>query len=356
MGQNIPPKHNTTFKDGIRHPQLYLWDAWSYYENDEIHLYCLAINRLKEDGTVLDPSARNSHPFHVRHFSSHDEGGTWKDEGCFLKPRLGNNMHDSKTIWSGSIELLPNGKKLAAYTGIYDLDEERIFLQNIALAISDYGFSLSKTSDEPLSCPVRDWTAITELGYYLDQPDKLGHKDGESEGPIMAWRDPFVFIDSEANIYLFWAAKIDTDKSALAHALLEKDRDTYRIAKLFAPITLPDAANFTQLELPKLYYDQEKREYYLIVSTCNRLYEGQSDDEIDKSLRLYRSLSIEGPWESYSNNGSLILKDEYLFGLTVLKADYKNDRLLCIAPYTEAAPDELSLTFSKPFFIELNCS
>ena len=351
--QNIPSAHSQVFKNGIQHPELYLWDAWSYYEEEVIHLYCLAIARQKEDGTILDPTTRNSYPFHFRHFTSLDEGQTWKDEGCFLTPRLGENKHDSRTVWSGSIEPLPNGKKLIGYTGIYQVDEDHCFLQNIALAISNNGFEINKIADTPLSCPKRDWTTITNLGYYLAQPANLGHRDGEKGGPILAWRDPFIFIDSDEKIHVFWAAKVDSHKSAMAHVLLEKDGDLFSIAKIFPPVTLPDGASFTQLELPKVYYDSDEKSYYLIVSTCNRLYEGQSDEEVDKSLRLYKSSSINGPWTPHGKDGSRILKDANLFGMTVLKTDFKNARMLCIAPYTDAAPGQLSFTFSKAFYLDI---
>lgn len=352
--QQIPPAYKGEFENGIHHPLLYLWDAWSYEESGVLHLFCLAISRTKSDGTILNPSERNNFPFHFRHFSSQDEGEIWKDEGCFLTPRLGEEKHDSRTVWSGSIESLSDGKKLVAYTGIYQIDEDYCFLQNIALAISNDGFEINKKMDSPLSCPERDWNAITDLGYYLDQPDNLGHKDGEKGGAILAWRDPFIFVDLEENIHLFWAAKTDSHKSAMAHALLEKDGDLFQISKIFSPITLPDGANFTQLELPKIYYDENKKLYYLIVSTCNRLYEGQSDDEVDKSLRLYKSSSLEGSWKPCGKEGSLILKGSNLFGLTVLKTDFENNRLLCIAPYTDAAPNKLSFTFSKTFYLDLN--
>lgn len=354
MDQDIPEAYNLPFTGGIIHPELFLWDAWSYHENSILHLYCLAVSRSKKDGTPLNPAERNSYPFHMRHFSSGDKGKTWKDEGGFLKARPGQGKHDSRTIWSGSVELLPDGKKLVAYTGLWEVDKDRCFLQNIALAISNDGSTINLIGDEAVSSPVRDWDKIRAKGYYLDAPERMGHKDGENGGPIMAWRDPFVFIDNEQRIHLFWAAKTDSHKSAMAHALLQNDGDLYQIAELFPPTTLPDGEKFTQLELPKILHDRNKEIYYLIVSTCNRIYEGQSDDEVDKSVRLYKSSSINGPWEPWGIKGSIVLREENLFGLTVLETDFKNDRLLCMAPYTDAAPDELSLTFAKAFYINLN--
>ncbi|MCW5515488.1 hypothetical protein [Muriicola sp. Z0-33] len=354
MQQNIPTAYNSAFTNGIRHPHLYLWDAWSFVEDDVIHLYCLAVSRTKKDGTGLYPSERNSYPFHIRHFSSQDEGLSWKDEGCFLSARLGEDKHDSKTIWSGSIEVLPNGKKLTAYTGLWNAGQDRSFLQNIALAVSNDGYTINEIADEPISSPIRDRDEIIGLGYYLDAPDSMGHNDGEGGGPIMAWRDPFVFIGLEGDVHLFWAAKIAPLKNAMAHALLKKEGELFRIDKMYPPTTLPDGDKFTQLELPKLVHDKDNGWYYLIVSTCNRIYEGQSDEEVDKSVRLYRSSSMEGPWEAWGKEGSTILKSENLFGLTVLKTDFKNNRLLCMAPYTDAATGELSLSFAKPFYINLN--
>ncbi len=354
MDQNIPLAHDQVFREGIRHPLLYLWDAWSYCEDDMIHLYCLAVSRIKEDGTEMDSADRNSYPFHIRHFSSSDDGTTWKDEGCFLKARLGEGKHDSKSIWSGSVEVLPNGKKLVAYTGLYEVDQDHNFLQNIALAISNNGYDIDTIAAQPLSSPIRDWTTITDLGYYLDRPELIGHNDGESGGPILAWRDPFVFVDSEDNIHLFWAAKIGTHQNAMAHALLEEDENMFRIAKLYPPTTLPDGADFTQLELPKIHYDLENDVYYLIVSTCNRLYEGQSDEEVDKNVRLYKSSSIHGPWEPWGKKGSIILGSENLFGMTVIKTDFIKNRLLCMAPYTDAAPNQMGLTFAPAFYVELD--
>lgn len=354
MANTLPPPHNHPFSNGIRHPHLYLWDAWSFTEGGIIHLYCLAVARTKEDGTAMDPSERNNFPFHVRHFRSLDEGITWTDEGCFLQVSPKAGKHDSRTIWSGSVHPLPEGKKLVAYTGLYERGIDRPFLQTIAVGLSSDGSSLNWRAQEPLSSPLRDWQEITAKGYYLDEVGKLGHKDGEGGGPIMAWRDPFIYTDREAGVHLFWAAKVGSHSNAMAHAQLDWQGDDFVIRELFPPIILPDGGEFTQLELPKIHFDPINEWYYLIVSSCNRLYEGQSDAEVDKAMRLYRSRELRGPWKPWGIHGSRILGPEHLFGMTVIKEDFDQHRLLCISPYTDAAVDSLSLTFSKPFYVYLD--
>ena len=349
--QRIPPPHNRIFENGICHPALFLWDAWSYVEADVMHLYCLAVSRLKSDGTALQPIERNDFPFHIRHFTSENDGQTWKDEGCFLKIANWSEKFNYYTIWSGSVEALPDGKKLVAFTALEKVDPDHKFLQNIALAVSDDGYVVDQMADTVLSSPGRDWEAITNKGYYLDVPEKLGNNTGEGGGPILAWRDPFIFLDKDEKIHLFWGGKVSPTKSALVRAEVEKNGDQYKITTLFPPVTVPDGNEFTQLELPKVLYDQERALYYLIISSCNRLYEGQSDEEVDKGVRIYQSTAIDGPWKAL---GGKILGAENLFGPTVLKTDFKQNRLLCIAPYTDAAEDSLSLTFSPVFYVYLD--
>lgn len=346
--QIIPAQYPHKFEKGIRHPDLYLWDSWSYVDGDIIHLYCLAVSRLKSDGSVLNPFERNNFPFHIRHFTSSDSGKSWKDEGCFLKPEPGNP--NFRTVWSGSVEKLPNGNKLAALTTLEDVDSDHTFLQNIALATSSDGFVVDSIIEPILSSPRRDWDQITAAGYYLDTLEKLGNNDGEGGGPILAWRDPFIFLDANGVINLFWAGKVAPKKSALVRAEIQVQGSAYHVSKMYPPVTMPDGHEYTQLELPKVLYDLENDWYYLMISTCNRLYEGQSDEEVDKGVRLYKSRSLEGDWISL---GDKILGSENLFGPTVLKGDFENNRLLCIAPYTDAAKNGLGLSFAPIFFIYL---
>lgn len=349
----IPPPHAGKFTGAIVHPDLFLWDSWSFQQNDETHLYCLAVSRADISGRLFDAALRNERPFHVRHFLSLDEGLSWSDEGCFQQPRLGSSYFDAKTIWSGSVSLLPDGRKLVAYTGINIADPDLPFQQSIALAVSNDGHTIDELPDEPLSCPIRDWDAITSCGYYLDDIDKLGHKDGEAGGPILAWRDPFVLAEDGA-IHLFWAAKVGSHQPAMAHATVEETASGFVLTHLHGPITVPDDEEFTQLELPKILHDEQNERYYLLISTCNRRYEGQSDAEVDKRIRLYSSDSMSGPWQPACEGGSTIFQDEdCLFGMTVLSADFEGGKLHCVSPYTDASPCESSLSISKAFTISL---
>lgn len=353
MTAPIPAAHPEAFVGGIIHPTLFLWDAWSYVDDDETNLYCLAVSRTDSDGRQIDPAKRNERPFHVRHFVSRDSGKTWMDAGCFQVPRIGSSFFDSRTIWSGSIAPLPDGSKLVAYTGVREKGPDLTFQQAIGLALSRDGRNADHKYDEPLSCCYRDWQAITDLGYYLDDKSSLGNRQGEAGGPILGWRDPFIFIEDET-IHLFWGAKIGGRQSALAQATISENGTGFEVSELFEPVTVPDGHEFTQLELPKVLHDQANGRYYLLVSTCNRLYEGQTDAEVDKKVRLYSSSSLHGPWMPDGKDGSVILRDDsHMFGLTVLNADFARGELRCVAPYTDAADGEKSLTISEPFAIEL---
>lgn len=350
MMNQIPGAYEKKFVDGIRHPYLFLWDSWSYVEDNIIHLYCLAISRLKPNGDELKPHERNDFPFHIRHFTSIDEGLSWKDDGCFLSPEDVSNLN-FKTIWSGSVSPMPNGKKLVAYTGLENLDSDFRYRQNIAIGTSNDGYTVNQIYNEPLSSPSRDWKKIIDKGYYLDAVDNLGSNNGENGGPIMSWRDPFIFYDKDETLNLFWAAKVGPRIGAMARATVISNGKNFSIGELHPPITVPDFNEFTQLEVPKVLFDKGNERYYLVISSCNRLYENQPDSEISKEVRLYTSNYINGPWESL---GDKILGKQHLFGLTVLKTDFKNNRLLCIAPYTELAEDNLMLTFPPVFYIYLD--
>lgn len=168
----------------------------------------------------------------------------------------------------------------------------------------------------------------------------------------MAWRDPFIFIDEEGRMHLFWSAKAAPRQAVLGHALLGVGDDGgVRHATLLPPTRLPDGEGFTQFELPKVFHDRRKGLFYLLASTCNRTDERQRDEEVDKRMRLYLSHSLDGPWQAWRAEGSSLPDLDSLFGMTVLETDFERGSLLCMAPYTDAAGPALGLTFAAPFRI-----
>lgn len=350
----IPAVYPTPFTNGIDHPNLFLWDVWSAKCGNTVHLYCLAVSNKDKDGNPISPDIRNDLSFHIRHFETHDNGQTWNDCGIFQRARAGRGLFDSRSIWSGSILPLDDGRKLMGYTGIKQGGDTLTFHQSIALSISDNWNSLTPGSETLLSDPLIDYDTIIEHGYFLGKPSELGHKDGEEGGPILAWRDPYL-LEHEGQIHMFWSAKSDSQSPALGHALLSETPSGFKISKLFNAATMPDGSEYTQLELPKIIYDHVQQRFIMLVSSCNRLHEGQTDKEADKRMRLYSAQSLTGPWSECGHSGStLSLAEPNMFGVTFIDADFESQTLHYVAPYTEDAGVEKFLTLSKTYSLDIS--
>jgi len=343
--RRVPPA-TVTFRGGISHPDLWLWDCWTEWHDARLHLYCLSVSRINKSGEPIHPHERNDYPFEIRHFVSDTHGESWTDKGALLAPGTAADGSDMRNVWSGSVLRRSSGQWLFGYTGIRDAGPDRNFLQTICLATGPDSSTVGRSVDKALSCPLRDYDDIIAAGYYLGPEARLGENDGEEGGPILAWRDPFVFQHPSGGWHIIWSAKVGPKTPAVAHAtLIEKDGN-FQIDKLLPPLTLPDADALTQAEVPRLYHDAKRDLYYLLISACNRLYEGQPDDEVSKLHRLYKSTSIDGPWLPYCGEGSLLPELPDLFGASLVSADFDTGDFGFLAPYTEMARPDLRLTFA----------
>jgi len=338
----------TQFANGIRHPDLYLWDAWSYQCDDLLHLFCLAIPRRDAEEKPIDPKNRNLFEFHIHHFESGDLGVTWCDAGVHRRPGMAL-PHDDANIWSGSIT--PIGSKLVeAYTGIRRVTEDRPFLQSLLLSVLDADADAFATQAHCLLCPERDYGEIRASGYYLDALDNLGSNRGECDGAILAWRDPFLFTVEES-VYMAFAAKSNAKQAVMGMARLTEDLSQ---AVLLPPISLPDASEFTQFEVPKVVYIGSLDKFILLAATTDRQSETQDEKEVAHHIRLYTAKSPLGPWVPCGRKSSVIHGVADLFGATCLGFDEPNGRIMFIAPYTSNAPQELELTFAPRFFVDID--
>ncbi len=342
----FPAPEQTLFSGGIIHPKLWLWDSWCFESNGVLHLYCLALSRKNTNGRDIYPYERNQYPFHIRHFTSDNFGREWKDCGMFQSLSLSKDSYYSRNVWSGSVKPHPNNGCIVAFTGIRLMDSKHDFLQSIGIGFSLDGYRLDSVQESPLSCPLRDYEEIIKTGYYLGDKNKLGANSGEDGGPIMAWRDPFVFIDDKGEIHLFWSAKISARQGAIAHAKIKMKNNEFIIKKLYPPIKLPDGEEITQAEVPKIIYDRDESVYYMLISACDRISEDQPDNEINKTTRLYKSKSLREGWEFYKKNTSIIPGLENCFGASIVRTDFDNKKLHLICPITEKAEAKWQLSIA----------
>lgn len=358
--ESVPNPSELTFVGKIIHPELYLWDCWSYKNQAEIHIFTLAIHRYEDSGALTDQQGRTLRELHVRHFVSQDGGDSWKDKGCFASPSAllsaeqRQTAYDGHSIWSGSMLMLEDERKIFAYTGIKSAGPNYPFIQSLALIESPSGQRLDPTTRTLLSSSLEDWQSIRDLGYFLDDKEKLGDKEGEQNGPILAWRDPFM-VHHQDQVHVFWCAKSSSHCSALAHATLVETEQGFEFDKISPPMLLPDSEQYTQLEVPKVIYDNIANRFYLIIGTCDRVSESQPDQEVTKQVRMYQAESIYGPWREAGHVGSVLeLALDNVFGIEVIDADFANGELYYMAPLTELADGENSLSISGKHTLDLN--
>ncbi len=349
---DIPPPSPGLFRHGINHPDLWLWDAWTVASGDTLTLFTLALARQNTKDDPITPGDRNDYPFHVRRFTSRDGGASWRDHGAFMSPGPEAGGVMAHNIWSGSA-IVSEGRLLFAFTGVRKPAPGRSFLQSICLLpVEQEGVAPEPSDTIVISDPETDYQKIIDAGYYLGLREALGDDKGEEGGPILAWRDPFLFARVDGSVDAFWAAKTSAAAPAVAHARLTRQSGGVRCT-LLAPILLPDADGFTQAEVPKVYRDPSGAGYLMLISTCNRLREDQPNEEVTKEMRLYRAAAPEGPWRPYRGEDSIIPGIEHLFGGAFLPIGRGANAATLIAPYTEMSAAEKQLTIAPPVNIDL---
>ena len=342
-GVPIPPAHEARFVGAIRHPELWLWDSWVMRADGALHLYCLALSRVSLDGRPILPARFNDYRFHYRHFVSSDDGESWRDRGAVLYPGNLADGSDNGNVWSGGVHMLKNRRILYGYTAVEHASPQRRFIQSPVFA--EGGVSGPTHFPEAAqSHPVRDRARIVEAGYYLPEAAEIGSDDGEAGGPILAWRDPFIF-DDHGTLRAVWSAKLGPRQPCVAHAALERCAGEWT-ATLQPPIRLPDADSYTQAEVPKLCRLEDDGSWLMMVSACDRLHEGQPDSEVTKGLRLYRAPAVDGPWAPAFSHGSVIRGVDHLFGASFLDRAVCGGEVRMIAPYTVKIGLERAMSFA----------
>jgi len=336
----------------IKHPTCYLWDAWSFEEAGSWYLYCLALPRMDAHGAPIHPDNRNDHRFHIRCFESHDKGRSWADHGVFQEPGLCANGADSGNVWSGDAFQTRSGDYWFASTGIRAVDAEHPFVQSLLLGRSADKTRFSGALYSVLGADTH-YDQLVEAGYFLGPKSALGHCDGESGGSILALRDPFIVpnSDSTGSYDVVFAAKAQGGEPAMGHIRVDLSSSEPELIAVHAPIRLPDAAEFTQFEVPKVLWDAARSQYWLLGSTADRVDENQPEEDVNRYLRLYSAKTLAGPWLPASSQGSAIGGTGTRFGATIV--GLQADELVCLAPLTTMDP-EGGLYFDHLFKVDVS--
>jgi len=335
------------FEQGIRHQDLFLWDAWSVQKDGVINLFTLSIPRADEKQRPISPDDRNSHQFSIFRFESIDNGITWKAKGIHRRPNP-SCLYQSGNVWSGSVSYIDE-TLVETFTGIKADSGERPFIQSLFIAELDTEFG--SKMPQCLVSSERDYEQILDAGYFLQPKQQLGSVEGEAGGCITAWRDPFVFSADDQTLIAFAAKSAD---AAPAIGLLQLTGEiSDPRPQLLPPVILPDTRDFTQVEVPKIVFIDALGAYLMLCSTTDRQSECQPGSQVDSRLRLYVAQRVQGPWKSAGTRTSIIDGVDGLFGATILEVDEVASRLICIAPYTSSACEALSLSFAPRFFIDL---
>ena len=339
----------------IKLADCYLWDAWSFIEPGKWHLYCLGLHKYDSTGILINPDHRNDHQFHIHHFESSDNGQHWADCGVFQQAGVCANGADSGNVWSGDSHRTAGGDYWFAATGIRAIDSERPFVQSLML-----GKSSTPQSFDGVMTPVlmadEHHDQLTDKGYFLAGQQVLGHRDGELGGSILALRDPYI-VDlrgsgDEKIVDVVFAAKADNGTPAMGHIRVSLAGDVPELVEICHPIALPDAALFTQFEVPKVIFDAKAQRYLLLGSTADRVDESQPEEEVNRYLRLYYANDLRGPWNPATLEGSELLGAGCRFGATILEYNSDAQQLVCLAPLT-TMDESGGLFFDYSFSIDV---
>src|SRR5512135_1037754 len=257
--------------DGVyRAEGFYLWDNCVLEDAGELHRYALSAP------ADVPPEKRHDHAS-LRHAVSADGGASWEDRGIALQANRSGAWPDL-AIWTYHAVLrgAPSERKefLLFVTGRSKADGE---LQRIGLARSADGhhFSPPKVVLNP----------TTKNGYNITDCDRV----------VMAWRDPFVFLDRrDGRWHMLFAAKAAAASgeaiATVGHAIAQDDN--LEQWELQPPLQLP--RHYHQLEVPSLVW--RRGWYYLFVSTQDRPREADNAAK-QAAFRGYVAPSLSGPWK-----------------------------------------------------------
>ena len=200
----------------------WVWDSWYADDGEDFHMFFLRASRA-----LLDSNRRHSRAS-IGHATSKD----LRDWTLLPDALVASDSPswDDLATWTGSTFLAPDNRWHLFYTGISR--SENGWVQRIGHAISNDLITWNKVGSDPVTVADKKW--YEQLNFY-DWPDQ-------------AWRDPWVFADSNGNgFHMLTTARSKAGdrltRGVIGHAT-SKDLFTWNVQP---PLSEPN--EFGQLEV-----------------------------------------------------------------------------------------------------------
>lgn len=209
----------------LRLADHWVWDSWYADDGENFHIFFLRASRA-----LLDSNRR-----HFRASIGHAISKDLRDWTLLPDALVASDSPswDDLATWTGSTFLAPDNRWHLFYTGVSR--RENGWVQRIGHAISDDLISWKKVGSKPVTVADKEWY---EPLNFTDWPDQ-------------AWRDPWVFADSNGSgFHMLTTARSKTGdrltRGVIGHAT-SNDLFTWKVQP---PLSEPN--EFGQLEVTQV--------------------------------------------------------------------------------------------------------
>lgn len=350
-------------RGGIQNDKSFLWDNWFVYFKNTYYRFSLEAPRTfpqgfrpQFDGDFKYPrnmnlSGRKASPDDRHHMAqiglyTSKTGRDWQYQGVAIGTSDDPKQWDSHVIWSGNAHDI-GGRLVVPYTGrskTIDPVTGDKWLQKIGIAVLDEDTGAFKKIGKN---PVLDPTAKDSQGQIIAK--NLGYDISSDDLVIMAWRDPYLYVDqAKGEVHMFFAAKAEKSllakrgqkseaNGAIGHAVARASN--LNQWQLLPPLHIPAA--YSQFELPIVI---KRNQEYILFSSVVEL--GQ--DTRQQSLRAYRSNRLDGQWKKIKPGDDMVMNLERIYGVNIAVGangkDYYgvsfDDKNLTLSPLMKMSWDE----------------
>ena len=262
-----------------------LWDSWFLKVHNEYHVFYL------QAIITEDSEDRHDNAVSIGHAVSEDLVH-WKELPTALEKGEGETW-DNLALWTGSV-IEKDDQYFMFYTGRNKSIDQK-WIQKIGLATSDDLVTWKKSPQNPI---------LEASGFYtIDNCKNKLNKIG-------AWRDPFVFYDTESRRYYMTISARDKKLGREYNGCVALAESTDLLHwKILPPIFSPgiyDEIETTQMSV-------HKGIYYLFFSThvSNYKLAFAKEPGLFGGLHCYYSNCLFGKYRPVNENGVVLGNDLY---------------------------------------------